>query len=137
MVLLAGKHVVNPHTLDVHSIGLRWRNGGCTTSPALGSYGGAWVASVPETDTDFRRSLRIIDASSIFQGTDGDAINRPNERGWRPVKRVGVELCSWTSHLHVLGNAIVRYAFAIVICLDLAIVRHGSGTLPIDLIQVI
>ena len=122
MVLLAGKHVMNPHTLDIHGIWLRWRNRGCTTSPALGSYGRTWVASIPETDADFRRSLREIDASSVFQGADGDAVDRPNERGWRPVERVGVELRSWTSHLHVSGNAIVRYAFAVVICLDLAIV---------------
>jgi hypothetical protein len=122
MVLLAREHIVNSHTLDIHGIGLWWRNGSCTTGPTLSSYGRTWVASIPETDADFRRSLGKIDARTVLQRTDSDAIDRPNQSGRRPVERVGVELCSWTMHLHILGNAIVRYAFAIVICLDLAVI---------------
>ncbi len=110
------------HTLDVHGIGLWWRNGGRTTSPTLSSYGRIWVASIPETETDFRRGLREINPCSVLQRTDGDTIDRPHERCWRPIKPVGVELRGWVSHLHVFGNAIVRYAFAIVVCFDLAVV---------------
>lgn len=111
------------HALDVHSIGLWWRNWGSTASPTLSPYGRTRIASIPETETDFDRSLgEFVACLSCSDGADIDAIDRPSERSRRPIKRIGVKLCGWAGHLDVLGNTIVRDAFAIVVRLDLTVV---------------
>lgn len=138
LVLSARKRVLDFHALDVHGVGLRWRNGRCTTSPALGIYGSTWVSSIPKTETDFHGCLgEMIACFSCSERADGDAVNRPNQSGWRPVKPVCVELHCRAGHLYILGNIIVWVAFPIVVGFDLAVVRHGSRTFPINFVKVI
>lgn len=48
-----------------------------------------------------------------------------------------MELRCRAGHRYILGNIIVWVAFAIVVGFDLAVVRHGSRTFPIDLVEVI
>lgn len=136
LVLRSREGIMDLDALDIHGVIFWWRNGCDSTSPILCSYGFVGITSVPETKTDFHRSLRVVlSCLSWSEGTNCNAIDGPNERGGRPVQRVGVELRLWIIDRNIFGDPIIVVAFAEVVRLNFG--AASPGTLPVYLIEVI
>ena len=134
LIFIGWVSILNLDTFDIHGIVLWWWNRSNSTRPIASPFRHVRVTSIPETETDRHRTLRIGVASlGCCHGTNNGTIDRPRQGFRRPIDLERVELGLRIRAWYVFPNTIIQNSFAKVVCLELI---TGTGGFPVNLIEI-
>ena len=125
---------------NIHRICMAGRNVSLTSSPCYRSRVLGWISTIPQTQTDFHRSLRVLRTIpvrvSCVESPHSFSIDRPDKSLRRPVNSICVE-SRLRRRNRRCRRAIVSPSVSFAEVVGLHRVRNSAAKLPVDFIEVI